>query len=314
MLTLDQIDGRIQEMAGRKSDVIMNLLTLTPTVEKGQVKLTTRRGESHGLIQNGMSSYLGRLDIPTGFFKKCDGDNKRSLLGQFHPEKGGQEVLLRKLDNDIRFIASSKYSCFDDKDIMKSLKETKMDLVIKEFHQDDGHTVLRATTPEPINIPNSRPFYPGIQIVNSEIGNSSVKVQYFLFEEVCTNGMVAARGDFPMFSMRHIGRKNHQKLSDAVNAKLLGLPNFAEMCETALVTLNGMSSEEMISNISRNEDIPKGIKAAIPEFLPNYQADNENASGLDVVSAMTESIQRYGWDDRLNLERVAGNYLLSAAA
>lgn len=311
MLNLESIAGRVGEMEERKSDTILNLQTLAPSVKDGLVRLSTRRGQDYGMVHNGQQSYLEKVGIPGGFFKKCSDENKRGLLEQFHAENANKDVMLRKLDGNIRFMASSQYSCFDDKDVIKALQDINMDLRIREFHQDAGHSIMRVTTPDPILVPNSRPFYPGLQIINSEIGNSSVKVQFFLWEEVCTNGMVVARGDFPMFTMRHVGKKDHARLSEAVQGKINELPHFVGQCTTALNTLNSMAGDEMKERMLRNDDIPKAIQMTIPNFLGNYAQDVSTATGLDYMSALTEAAQRYSWDDRLDLERVAGNLMLA---
>ena len=313
MLTLDKIEKKVQVLVDRKSDVILKLLALTPSIKDGNVQLKSQRGTTHGLIHNGLPSYLNRIEIPTGFFKKCSDNNKRGLLEQFHTANVKQEVLVRKLDKDIRFIASSKYCCFDDKDVIKSLKDTNMQLSIKEFHQGAGTTILRAINPDPITVSGGRPFYPGLQIVNSEVGNSSVKVQFFLWEEICTNGVVVARGNFPMFSMRHIGKKDHSQLSKAVNEKISSLPKFTDMCAKALKELNVITGKEMIQRIEKNIDIPKVVKTSLPEKLRNYADNLEESTALDVISAMTETIQHFPWERRIELEQIAGDYLLNVA-
>ncbi len=313
MLTMERIEERVLGLAERKSDTVMNLQTLAPMIQNGLVRMKTRRGQEYGMVHNGQQSYLEKIGIPGGFFKKCNDENKRGVLDQFHSENGNKEVLIRKLDDNIRFIASDKYSCFDDKDMIKSLKDINMDLSIKEFHQDSGHTVLRVSQPDPINIPNARPFYPGLQIINSEIGFSSVKVQFFLWEEVCTNGMVAARGDFPMFTMRHVGKKDHERLSQAVSEKINGLPRFIEHCTSSLTELSLMDGREMKKRMESNEDIPKALHMAIPTYLGNYAESEDTATGLDYMSAFTEAAQKYTWDERLGLERTAGNLMLAVA-
>lgn len=313
MLTLESINVRVQALAERKSDTILNLKTLRPFVKDGLIRMATQRGTEYGMIHNGQQSYLEKIGVPGGFFKKLNQDNKRGILDQFHAENSDKDVIIRKLDDNIRFMGSAKYSCFDDKDVMKSLLDLNVDLGIREFHQDFGHTVLRVSNVNPIQVPNSRPFYPGLQIINSEIGNSSVKVQYFLWEEVCTNGMIAARGDFPMFRMIHVGKKDHQKLTDAVNEKINGLPKFIEHCTSALTGLNIMEGKEMKACIDKNENIPAAVRIAIPTYLGNYAQNEEEATGLDYMSALTEAAQKYTWDERLDLEQVAGNMMLAVA-
>ena len=304
---LKDIRNAVFELAERKTDAVLNLTSLTPVTRDNVVQLRTKKGTHHSLVQNGLTSYLNRIGIPVGFFKKCNNENKRGLLEQFHAEHADQEVLLRKIDNNIRFMASSKYSCFDNHDVLDAFKDIDSDLKVKEHHNTDGHFVLRLVA-DPIQITDKKPFYPGVQVINSEIGESSVKIQFFLWEEVCTNGMVISRAQFPMYRMIHIGKKRHNDLKKALEQKIKEIPDFIDTCTKLLSSSEQRDAKEAIDRIQRSVEIPLNIK----EKIKNKLEDTDGLSSLDVLSAMTNAIQSCSWSERLRLEEKAGDLLFAA--
>lgn len=314
MLSFQDVEDRVTTMSKFKSDISINLQSLIPTVQNKEVGLATSKGNARRLIQNGLSSYLEKINIPIGFFRKCNHQNQIGLLQQFHVEHSKQDVILRLFKDDIRFIGSHKYNCFDDIDIIKAVNPLNLggnkNIVVRDFVQSEGHTILKLTTKEPLKIANNpRPFFPGVQVVNSEIGESSVRVQFFIWEQVCTNGMVIARAMFPEYRMIHIGSKKHDLLQEGIVNSLGKLESFANAFEGELHLADLQSGKALLEKIKLNSAIPVGVQEKIHSYLPKYIAGKSEASSLDVISSLTEAAQSVTWGQRLELERIAGDYL-----
>lgn len=232
------------------------------------------------------------------------------------------QVLLRTVRDSgenpkrrVRFVASELYRKFDDVEIMSSISKANAldNFNIKEFHQTPEYMVLRVMAGEPLDIAGRRPYYPGVQIVNSEIGKSSVKMSFMLWEEVCTNGMTVARQEFAKYSQRHIGKKSADELASNVDKFFSKVSHFKDVMYGHLMKLDSISHREMMERMDRRKMLnPKLTESMEANYLPKYSkgGDVSVATGLDTMSAYTEAIQKYNWDSRLSFEEDAGSLML----
>lgn len=319
MQDLSTIIQRVEEAEQKKSDVAVRLTDTTPLVSGENTLLNLNGRRTYQLTPNGLTSLLSKVNIPGAFYKRSSEHLRKEMLDEhFHAQAKGQDVILRTKAwgdnlNLIRYVASSAYSKFDDIHISEALKKVNNlgEFSIKQFVQNDEFLVLRIATKEPIQVKDGRPFYPGIQILNSEIGKSSVHLAFMLWEEVCTNGMVVDRGQFDAYSKRHIGKRSIEILSEKVENYLGRLSTFKDETYTHLKRLDGLDPKQMLLKIESDKRIPKKVKEVLPtEHLKNYAPSIEEATGLDIMSAYTEAIQRYNWDSRLQYEDIAGEMLL----
>lgn len=319
MLELNSIMERVNQEELKKSDVAVKLTDTIPLVSEDGIKLSMGGRRTYGMTNNGLSSLLNKVNVPTAFFKRSSALLQRQILDEhFYEQAKGQNVVLRTKKSDhsefIRYVASNMYSKFDDVHVIESLTKVNdiENFKVREFHQTDEFLVMRLTTPEALEI-KGRPFYPGVQVINSEIGKSSVHIAFLLWEEVCTNGMTVVRDEYASFRQKHLGKRgaNMDLLAEKASKFLSSMDTFKDDMYQKLSRLSDLSYEEVMSRIERDKRIPKKIKEIIPsEYLQNYAPSQEEASGLDVMSAFTEAIQRYSWDGRLQYEDMAGNLML----
>jgi hypothetical protein len=307
-MILTEVLENLKSDAERKSDVLTNMLAVTPRVENGEIVLATKRKDKiMPLTRRGMLSYLEKINIPAGFFRKCSDELKFNMVSEFHQKTSEKDVFLRMVDDKIRYIASSAYSKFDDIDLINALSDVKgIDLDVKDYLQTEDFFKLRVVTKEPIMPVDKRPFYPGIQIMNSEVGMSSVKIEFLLFEEVCTNGLIVSRAGLPRFSMRHIGKPDSDKVKVGMAKVMHFFPKFVARSRTLLDSMSRWEGDKIKEKIKGQ--VPEPVMKKIEEFIPNYQQGAET-TGLDVLSAYTEAIQSYSLDFRTEHEKLAGDIL-----
>ena len=313
-MNLEEVLTKVRAEEEKKSDVVTNLLSTIPLLEGNQTILKLGRNTRKGFTQTGLSSYLQKIDVPIGHFNKCSSHLKRETLAEFHTNNAKQDVMLRLYNDDIRFIASSKYAKYDDVNIIEALQDINSPLEVREINQSENFFVMRALTENPIEIPGLRPYYPGIQIMNSEVGRSAVKAQLVLWEEVCTNGMIVQNQTLGGFGMIHLGKDRDRQLRSGVNVIVGQLDQFVKDSEEKLKALSSHGGKELFDKLLANKNVPQRLTNSITDqYLSKYTDDKvEDSTALDVMSAFTESIQGYDWDARSSLERTAGDYLWAA--
>lgn len=310
-LDLEQVAERVKAQHELNIDHKINLTFATPVVKEDSVALNFD-GVDHTFTEQGLSSFLSRVKIPTGFFKRSSRELQADILAEHFPKQNKQDALVRLSSNRVRYVGSDKYSRFDDIHVVEALQKVAdfNQYHVREFYQTTDNMIMRVTTKDPIQRPGLRPFYPGVQITNSEVGKASVRIAFMLWEEVCTNGMTVARDEFASFERRHIGKRNLDSLAAKASEFLGRMDLYKEQMEVNLMKALETPAEVVIERIADSKQIPAAIKEIYPNFLPQYVPAGNSPSGLDILSAYTEAIQQYNWDSRLQQEEIAGSILL----
>lgn len=310
MIELKDVINQVNLEAQQKLDYATNMQQVTPIVGQGTVGLRLGKEKQFDFTKVGLASFLNRINVPVAFFKRSSDSLKQEILAEHFPKSNRQDVILRTNGDRLRFIASSRYGKFDDTHVAEALmKVPNIDnYVIKQFHQDDDNFVLRITTKDPIRDEKLRPFFPGIHIENSETGRSSVSIKYLLYEEVCTNGMMVVNSNYASFEKRHIGKRDSEVLIEKASGFINNLEHFTLDMESKLLSAMAKSKEEVLEAIDLDSRIPSKVKEVMQEFIPKY-SHNGVTTGLDIMSAYTETIQRYNWNSRTELEQIAGELL-----
>jgi hypothetical protein len=210
-------------------------------------------------------------------------------------------------DETIRFMASSKYAKYDDINIAEALGGLESSLKVKQFEQSPDFFILRAVG-EKFDVAG-KPFFPGIQIMNSEVGKSGVKAQFILWEEVCTNGMVVQNRELGGFNMIHLGKDRDVKLRTGVKTLIDSFDEFNERIQIKMDMFSQASGKDLFEKMDSDKKIPQKIMKSVAETVPAI----DEATSLDVMSAFTEAIQVYDWDARNSHEKLAGDLLWEIA-
>lgn len=302
-MLLAEVVEKVQQSAVGKSDLIMKMDCVTPYVREGKIGLRTLKGKEMPFMKSGISSYLSKINVPANFFSQCSPRLKEDILGEFHHITKDKGALIRLQEDNIRYIASDKYSKFDDVDVVRALTPLEGVLNIREFHQSNDTFVLRATSDEALK-GLSRPFFPGIHISNSEVGRGAVKIVYFLYEQICTNGMLAARAT-TQISMRHFGVPTKERVEEAATKMIQGLGGFIEDSQERIYNMTKTPGDLMLEKLSSR--ISKDLFESTKIRIPSYQSGKPEPDSLDVLSAFTEEIQKFAWQSRMEYEQMAGD-------
>lgn len=301
------VKSRVIKESEHKKDIAVSFRALQPHVEDDNILFLSKNHEYQLRCTNrGLRSYFALLQIPQKFYSTCGKTLRQSILREFHRKQAHTSVILRIYDNKIRYFASDRYKKFDDIDVIHSLAGLHENIVIRDFYQDDNFLRIRLTSEDPITLYNGKKFYPGVQIVNSETGQSSVRVDYFIYEEICTNGAIVVFEKFPGFKMRHVGRPNEQDLTVKAEAAIKALPEIKDLAEESLVKASrtkALVAKKLIQKSKSKVPIEKVV-----EMAGFYKTDEEQ-SALDIISGYTEFIKNFDVDDRMAHEEIAGSIL-----
>jgi hypothetical protein len=312
---LELIKKQVASFSEKKTDITTTLRALTPNVSGSTISLCTRNRErTMPLTKRGQMSYLQMINVPKVFFSSCSQDLRQNILREFHARQSERNVLLRLVGEEIRFIGSSRYRTFNDTEVINSLEGIDEKLTIKDFHQDHDFLKLRATTEDAIIPSDGKVFYPGVQVINSETGLSSVRVDFFIYEQVCTNGMVVPYADLPALKMKHTGKPLGTILSDSFSEAVQHLPVLKKRAQILLEKAENLSSVQVHNILKNIKNEGKAIPLKkIEEMARKYQAGSD-MKALDLLSGYTEIAKNFNVEDRLAHETIAGTILKNIAS
>lgn len=313
--SLEEVVEQVTQEQSKKSDTLTLLKDWRVGVDSnGKTKLENEEKLLY-INDTGLSSFLEKIKVPKSFYNRCSPELKREIADEHFKKTPDSLVRFRTYEDQLRYIGSEKYAVFDDIDVLNSLLDLPKfnSLCIREFYQTPTKLILRTTWGDAITDGVKRPFIPGVQITNSEVGQGSVSVSFFLWEQVCTNGLIVSRDRFAKYRRAHLGsnKDNSNLLRESCNLIITALPTFAEEMRRKLVGLNTMNPDVLFQSILNNHTIPDSIKATMENTVLRYEEKGKETA-IDILSAFTDSIQRLNWDQRLQLEEVAGNLLMSA--
>lgn len=269
-----------------------------------------------------------RLKVPYSYMKACiDSDhadvqalfekNMNTLLSH---SKNGARIRLFKPDDEaltVRGIVTEGYTVFDSDQVLQAVHNVLGDnFNIKGYSLNQEGLHLRVVTPEPLKI-NDEDLYPGFIITSGDVGNRSLQMTFFLWKQVCTNGLVMERLTGRVLHKRHFGVYNPQDFEDALITALEAFPVFCENAKT------------LVEETRRKELTPEMLEDRLKAFSKEIQISQEEQAKITnlivgnygmtlwgFINALTEFAQerRFDLDDRMMIETYAGELMLSKAA
>lgn len=297
-----------------------------------------RFNESAGItfIPNGKDSTVQRLPlsrfalgqlctkvgVPTRYIDKCIDsgridlakDNVNSWLEDYN-----KDLFIREYNGTVRGVLSSKYSVCDSHEILKVLEDA-VDLSkykIKGSFLNEERLHLRLVSTEMLPI-DGEDLFAGLFINSSDVGRSILTVQFGIYKQVCTNGLVIEKAGGTLFEQKHIGisaDEFHQGL-------VASLANIDLLTEHAVEWVN--RAKNRYNHWSVETEHPEDIEEFVAYIRQQTNLSDDSAHKVidlmqtryedtrwGLINSITEVAQDFTLERRIELERIAGNMLAS---
>ena len=170
---------------------------------------------------------------------------------------------------------------------------------------------IRITEKEMLDI-EGEDLFAGITIDSSDIGRSGFKVNFFIYKQVCTNGLVIAKSSAQLFKQKHVGISHDEFVAGLKE----GLNTFYELKEKVAESIRETSKIPVAEDIEELlEDIKKttGLSQEACEEVVILMDNNYKRNRWGLINGITEIAQKYTLDRRIELETIAGNMLKDIA-
>lgn len=268
---------------------------------------------------NGLRGICTQLDIPVAYIRKCLDESQSyhasDCINFWIDNAKAQEkkILLRTTDERIHGVLSSKYSVFDDSEVMDVVYDligkNPGEYTVKNYYIDPEYMKLRIVSTNKMNFAGRELSY-GFDIRNSRVGRSSLEVSIIIFDWICSNGMIFGGGSGTYYQKRHVGIEREHFVEE-----------FIDIIDTAPDAVSFIhKSINAANNVKLNSD-------TIQNYIDKFMASNMSANQAGRVKqmfyekydqtlfgftgAITETAQAYGIETRERMERFAGNLIHS---
>lgn len=269
-------------------------------------------------------SQLGtKIGVPASYLQKCI-DNGRCDLAADNVnswvEDYDKDLFIREYDGHVRGILSSRYASCDTPDILRVLKDT-VDLnnyKVKGSFLNEERLHLRLVGKEMLPI-DGEDLFPGLFIDSSDVGKSVLTVQFGIYKQVCTNGLVVSQGGGTLFEQKHIGIK----LEDFHNDLFNSLKLVDSLCEHSMQLIESCRKKSGKYKVSRMSE--EDFDAFIAQIQGQTKLSRESSgkvidlmrekygdSKWGLINSITEVAQDFTLERRLELEKIAGRMLEAA--
>ena len=183
------------------------------------------------MTQYSFSQLCGKLGIPTQYIVKCFNsgrvdlamDNVNDWMSDYN-----KDLSIREYDGKVRGVLADRFAVCDTPDILSVIDDV-LDLdrfKIKGSFMNEERLHLRLVEKTMLPI-DGEDLFAGMTIDSSDVGRSRLMVNFFIFKQICTNGLCISKGSGQLFCQKHIGIT----ASDFHDEFLQSMKNYDAVCE-----------------------------------------------------------------------------------
>ena len=254
----------------------------------------------------------GKLQVPSRYFNRLVDAGQNDLAAQninCWLEDNPKNLFLREYNGRIRGVLSGSYSVYDAPEILQSVSEVfdPNTFKLKGSFINEERLHLRLIENTMMDV-EGEDLFAGITLDSSDVGRSGLSVRFFVWKQVCTNGMVIAKSSANLFKQKHIGI-NHEDFAAGLNE---GLATFYELKDSITESIKATAKipanediEELLEEIKEKTNLSDDAATEVIEYM-HTKYDNTR---WGMINGITEVAQKYTLERRIELETIAGSML-----
>ena len=254
----------------------------------------------------------GKLQVPSRYFNRLVDAGQNDLATQninCWLEDNPKNLFLREYDGRIRGVLSGSYSVYDAPEILQSVSEVfdPKTFKLKGSFINEERLHLRLIENTMMDI-EGEDLFAGITLDSSDVGRSGLSVRFFIWKQVCTNGLVIAKSSANLFRQKHIGI-THEDFAAGLTE---GLQTFYELKDSIAESIKATAKipanediEELLEEIKEKTNLSDDAATEVIEYM-HTKYDNTR---WGMINGITEVTQKYTLERRIELETIAGSML-----
>lgn len=277
------------------------------------------------------AQFCSKLKLPTDFMRRSpngDGPASRKKIIDYWKERhiDDRRFLIRTKrhpDKDeesgaegrVRAFLTDRYSVFDNLDVVRQLHPLMKanDMMIQLGNVTEQSFHMRLLYGETINVGTEKKpdvHQMGLHFANSEVGARNLTGDLMVFRQICTNGMIALLEREHLFYQRHINVERHEVKNGMTAALEMAQIKKMELLDR-LQDARAAELENARAEITRFLKLNRGTDEFVTKVHEAWDQEPVN-NRFGVVQAITRAAQGLPIDQRVEMEEVAGRYLIAA--
>lgn len=279
-------------------------------------------GYRYSTSPHALSQLCNKLGVPVRYIEKCIArgytDLAETNLNEWIDDYG-KDLFLRCYKDRVRGVLSNRYSVLDAPEIIDILGKTTrgLNMKVKSYFMNEERFHARIVQQDLMKV-KGEDLHAGIQVDSSDVGRSTLKVNFFIFKQICTNGLAVTKGQGQLFNQRHITISSDDFQEQLSNALWL-LPELVADYEHII---QRCSLQHSLFKQDSKTTLDKAIEDFIQKLRFMTKLDESGAkkvldlmklrydtSDWGIVNSITEVAQDYTLERRIELETIAGNML-----
>lgn len=254
----------------------------------------------------------GKLQVPSRYFNRLVDAGQNDLAAEninCWLEDNPKNLFLREYDGRIRGVLSGSYSVYDAPEILKSVSEVfdPSTFKLKGSFINEERLHLRLIENMMMDI-EGEDLFAGITLDSSDVGRSGLSVRFFIWKQVCTNGLVIAKSSAKLFKQKHIGITHE----DFAAGLIEGLQTFYELKDSIAESIKATAKipanediEELLEEIKEKTNLSDDAATEVIEYMHTKY----DTTRWGMINGITDVAQKYTLERRIELETIAGNML-----
>lgn len=321
--------AKLETLDSMKKDVMITKNDIHINDETGLI--TVSDVGSVGFTHTGFTQFCNRFGMSARYAEKCIkrdpkmfAQHMKVWVNDYQDEK---EMLFRTYQKEgektrIRAVLSDRYGIMDNYPTIKEVSKIAdtYNIDVSNFGLSSDFADLRITFPEQKRVigklndgKTDDYIFPGIHIRNSETGLSKLVVSFVVYRLVCTNGMVAQRGNTQVVSKKHMGEIRINVISQ-VEQLIKAIPTiFAQYADAMLEakSIHYMDVNKILKTIVDRYGLTKEQIQRVEKGF----AEEPGKTKHHVLQAITAAGRNTkDWSERIQLENLAERFLLDRVA
>ena len=270
-----------------------------------------------GISRYALGQLSSKIGVPARYIEKCvqsgrldlAQDNVNSWLDGYD-----KNLFLRDYDGTLRGVLSDKYSVCDSPDILRVVNDA-VDLDnyrIKGSYISEERLHVRLVGREMLPIPDED-LFAGLFIDSSDVGRNILVVNFGIYKQVCTNGLVICKAGGTLFKQKHIGisvDEFHEGLYNSLGVVDELTENAIEFVNRAKAKSHSLDLEDMekfVRDIRQTTNLSEESAGKVISLMQTKYG----SSHWGYINSITEVAQDFTLDRRIELETIAGNILVA---
>lgn len=269
-----------------------------------------------------MGQLCGKLGVPTQYILKCFSSGRIDLalenINDWMSDYG-KDLFIREYDGHVRGVLSDRFAVCDTPDILGVVDDVldldRFKIKGSFINEERLHLRLIEKTMLPID---GEDLFAGMTIDSSDVGRSKLMVNFFIFKQVCTNGLCISTGHGQLFCQKHIGinaEDFHSEFSKAMT-------QYDSICEEVIKSIIDSKNTKTLVNKRMTNDVLENMIARIKtqtrlsdeganKVIHLMTDGTYDTSKWGMINAITQVAQDFTLERRIELERIAGNILIA---